>query len=281
MACNHCHVESSPLRTEAMSDKLLDRIVELCTKAAKQGTLRTLDITGGAPELHPGFRRLVREVSALGVEVIDRCNLTVLLEPGQEDLADFLAEHRVRVVASLPCYSASNVDAQRGFGVFERSIEALRRLNAVGYGERGLALDLVYNPGGAFLPPSQANLEKAYRAELGQLYGITFTSLLALTNAPVKRYADRLIRRGEMQTYMELLASNFNAATLPSVMCTYLLSVRHDGQLYDCDFNAQLDIPLKSRATLFDVESLDEAALLKSVAVGDHCYACTAGAGSS
>jgi len=282
-ACNHCHVESSPLRTEAMSDELLDHVIELCREGAKEGTLRTLDITGGAPELHPGFRRVVQETSQLGIEVIDRCNLTVLMEPGQEDLADFLAEHKVRVVASLPCYSAENVDAQRGFGVFERSIAALQRLNDVGYGvDKSLALDLVYNPGGPFLPPPQEKLEVAYRTELGDLYGIVFTSLLALTNVPIKRYADRLIRRGELQAYMELLASSYNSATLSSVMCTYLLSVRHDGALFDCDFNAQIEMPMAGRLSLLDVSSLaDERLLSRPVVTGNHCFACTAGAGSS
>jgi radical SAM/Cys-rich protein len=282
-ACSHCHVESSPLRVhENMDLATVDRV--LAVLAASPG-VRTLDITGGAPELNPHFRHLVTRARQLGVEVIDRCNLTALYEPGQEDLAAFLAAQRVRVVASLPCYSAATVDAQRGDGVFSRSIDALRELNAVGYGQEGsgLLLDLMYNPAGASLPPAAAPLEAAYKRELGAQFGIVFNSLLTLTNLPIKRFADRLHQRGETGTYMALLYGAFNAAVAPRVMCTSLLSVRWDGALFDCDFNQQLDIDMLGAArgkTIFDIASLADVEGC-AVATDLHCLGCTAGAGSS
>lgn len=223
-----------------MSAATVDRVLRLL---AVSPSVRTLDLTGGAPELNPHFRRLVAAARALGVEVIDRCNLTVLYEDGQEDLEQFLADNGVRVVASLPCYTPETTDAQRGVGVFERSIGALRRLNAVGYGAEGssgLPLDLVYNPSGAFLPPAAEKLEAAYKAELGDLYGVRFSSLLTLANMPIKRFADRLHQKKETEKYMDLLVASFNAATVPRVMCTSLVSVRWDGALFSCDFNQQV-----------------------------------------
>ena len=288
-ACSHCHVESSPLRDrEVMSERTADRLVELIDAA--DGSVATLDITGGAPELMEQFRPLVLAARARGVEVIDRCNLTVLYEPGQEDLPSFLAENRVKIVASLPCYSESNTDAQRGRGVFQRSIQALRDLNAVGYGVpgTGLELDLMYNPGGAFLPPAQEKLEVAYRSELGDAYGVSFTRLITLTNMPIKRFADQLHREGKTEEYMKLLVENFNPAAANGVMCRDLVSVSWDGRLFDCDFNQQLDMPMPREKgdkgsgplTVFDVDAL---AMLtgRRLAVDNHCFGCTAGAGSS
>lgn len=280
-ACAHCHVESSPLRTEAMSADTADRCLALA--AAARPTLTTLDLTGGAPELHSTFRGLVEGARALGLEVIDRCNLTVLSEPGQEGLAQFLAANRVRVVASLPCYTPGTVDAQRGRGVYERSVDGLKRLNAAGYGcpGTGLALDLVYNPGGAFLAPPQAELEPAFRRELADAHGISFTSLLALNNMPIKRFADYLIRNQELDAYMSTLVAAFNPRTVPGLMCRATVSVGWDGALYDCDFNQQLAMPAGGggRLTVHDVGSLDDL-VGRSIALGSHCYGCTAGSGS-
>jgi len=287
-ACNHCHVESSPKRTEMMDRRTADRCLELL-RGPGASTITCLDITGGAPELNTQFRHLVEGARAAGVrEIIDRCNLTVLLEPGQEDLAAFLARHRVRVVASLPCYSDANVDAQRGAGVFERSIQGLQILNKHGYGQPGTALqlDLVYNPGGAFLAPSQAKLEPAYKSELAN-YGVTFSSLIALNNMPVKRFADWLVRRGKMDEYMQLLVNSFNPASGDGLMCRSTVSVDWSGRLYDCDFNQQLELSMAGSGTgtagaltVFDIKGLDELAG-KKIACDNHCYGCTAGSGSS
>ncbi|MFW5926048.1 MAG: arsenosugar biosynthesis radical SAM (seleno)protein ArsS [Myxococcota bacterium] len=282
-ACNHCHVEAGPKRTEVMPDDVMDRVLHLIEA---NPSLETVDITGGAPELHPRFTELVARAHALGREVIDRCNLTILLEPGMEDLARFLAAHRVRVVASLPCYQESNVERQRGRGVFDRSIRALRRLNDLGYARpgSGLRLDLVYNPGGASLPPEQAALEAKYKEELSGRYGVAFDQLLTLTNMPIRRFAHALEREGELESYMDLLVRSFNPATLESVMCRSLVSVGWDGALYDCDFNQMLELPLATgglrAATVWDVSSF-EALSGQRVATGSHCFGCTAGAGSS
>jgi radical SAM/Cys-rich protein len=284
-ACSHCHVESSPLRVrENMDGETVDAVLRVLR--ASPG-VRTLDITGGAPELNPHFRRLVRGARALGLEVIDRCNLTVMFEDGQADLAAFLAEQSVRVVASLPCYSAATVDAQRGDGVFERSIAALRELNAVGYAaapDNGLHLDLMYNPAGASLPPDAATLEAAYKRELAAQFGVSFSSLLTLTNMPIKRFADRLHQRGETEAYMQLLLAAFNPAAAARVMCTGLVSVRWDGALFDCDFNQQLDIGMRgasaAKRSIFGIASLEELEGC-DVATDLHCLGCTAGAGSS
>ena len=280
LACHHCHVEAGPLRTEAMSEAVAERALELL---ARSPGVRTLDLTGGAPELHAVFRPLVRGARRLGRDVIDRCNLTVLELPGQEDTAEFLAAERVRIVASLPCYGPENVDAQRGRGVFARSLAALRRLNALGYGDpaAGLELDLVYNPQGATLPPPQAELEVRYREELGARFGIRFGRLLALTNMPIRRFAHALAREGREAEYLSLLVAHFEPRTVPGLMCRTTVSIGHDGALHDCDFNLMLELPLAGRArSVFDVEALDALEGLP-IATGTHCFGCTAGAGSS
>lgn len=281
MACQHCHVDAGPKRTEIMPRAVAERVIELL--AANPG-VDTLDLTGGAPELNPSFRWLVGEARRLGRAVIDRCNLTVLLEPGQEDLAEFLAAHRVRIVASLPCYGEDNVDRQRGGGAFARSIEALRRLNRLGYGcgDAGLQLDLVYNPVGAFLPPEQSALEADYKQELGRQFGIRFDRLLTITNMPISRFAAWLERNGLTDSYAELLAEHFNPATLPGLMCRSLLSIGWDGSVYDCDFNQMVDLPAAAapRCTVWDLADLD-ALQGGALATGSHCFGCTAGAGSS
>ncbi|EIE21430.1 Fe-S oxidoreductase [Coccomyxa subellipsoidea C-169] len=285
-ACSHCHVESSPLRKETMDRETAQACMRLL--AASSGSVRTLDLTGGAPELNPQFRFLVTEARALGVEIIDRCNLTVLQEPGQEDLVEFLAANQVRVVASMPCYSEGNVDEQRGRGVFERSIAGLRALNAAGYGIPGssLTLDLVYNPNGAFLAPPQQQLQEAYKAELAEAYGISFNGLLCLNNMPIKRYVDYLQRKGQLADYMQLLLGSFNAAAAEAVMCRGTVSVGWDGRVYDCDFNQQLELGLRlpgrkqDFVTVFDIQSLDELTGVP-IACDNHCFGCTAGSGSS
>ena len=276
LACHHCHVEAGPKRTEALDERLAAAVLELL---ARSPSLDTLDLTGGAPELNPHFRTLVRGARALGRRVIDRCNLTVLFEPGQQGTAAFLASEEVEVVASLPCYTAANVDAQRGKRVYERSLEGLRWLNALGYGA-GLRLDLVYNPLGASLPPPEKQLEADYRRELGAL-GIRFHRLLTLTNMPIKRFARDLARRGESEAYLSLLVNHFNPATLDALMCRSTLSVAFDGTLYDCDFNQALALPLGGRRIrLYELESV-EALAGRPIATGPHCFGCTAGAGSS
>jgi len=278
-ACHHCHVEAGPKRTERMSRQTADRVVELLHKTPE---LETVDVTGGAPELNPNFRMLVGESRRLQKRVIDRCNLTVLLEPGQEDLLDFLREHQVDIVASLPCYTAENVDAQRGRGVFDQSIRALRLLNAAGYGMPGSGahLDLVFNPGGASLPPPQEALEREYKDRLREDFGIEFGRLLTLTNMPIRRFSDYLVRIGQRERYQALLAKNFNVNTVSRVMCRSLVSVSWDGRLYDCDFNQMLEMPSPRRVSIWDVESFDELAR-DEIQLGDHCFGCTAGTGSS
>jgi radical SAM/Cys-rich protein len=280
LACHHCHVEAGPKRREAMDARTAERVLWLLES---NPGLACLDLTGGAPELHEAFRPLVAGAAALGREVIDRCNLTVLFEPGQEDLAGFLAEHGVRVVASLPCYTRENVDAQRGRGVFARSIEGLRLLNRLGYGLPGsrLALDLVYNPLGPALPPPQAELERRYRAELRELFGIEFQRLFTLTNMPIRRFAHALARDGKDAEYLSLLVNHMNPATVPGLMCRDTLSVCWTGELHDCDFNQMLELPLGAgRRSVWDVQDVD-ALEGGAVATAAHCFGCTAGAGSS
>ncbi|MGD9765740.1 MAG: arsenosugar biosynthesis radical SAM (seleno)protein ArsS [Candidatus Binatia bacterium] len=281
-ACHHCHVDAGPKRTEIMSRAVADRVVALMEASPHAATV---DITGGAPELNPNFRFLVREARRCGREVIDRCNLTVLFEPGMDDLAEFLAAERVHIIASLPCYGPVNVDKQRGSGVFERSIAALQRLNALGYGRPGspLQLDLVYNPVGAFLPPPQAQLEATYKVELGRAFGIEFNALFTITNMPIKRFAQFLARADALEAYMRVLVNHFNPRTVPALMCRSLVSVGWDGQLYDCDFNQMLEIGVGGRTgkrTAWDIESLDDLTG-EPVATASHCFGCTAGAGSS
>ena len=280
-ACHHCHVGAGPKRTEVMTAAMADRLIRLM-QASPQ--LETLDLTGGAPELNPSFRTLVRAATELNLRVIDRCNLSVLFEPGQEDLAGFLADHRVEVVASLPCYLEDNVDQQRGKGVFDLSIAALRQLNEAGYGRAGseLILDLVYNPVGAHLPPEQAGLQETYRRELRERFGIEFSRLITITNMPIQRFRDGLKRDGILQDYEGLLRSNFNADTVGGLMCRSLISVGWDGQLYDCDFNQMLDLPVRLPEPihindLSDLEQLDS----RLIKTASHCYGCTAGSGSS
>ena len=279
-ASAHCHVESSPKRTEMMSREVADRCLMLLESSEDT---HTLDITGGAPELCNEFRHLAKHASEMGKTVIDRCNLTVLTEPKQEDLGEFLATHKIEIAASLPCYSRKNVNLQRGRGVFQRSIEGLKQLNELGYGRAGtgLILNLVYNPLGAFLPPDQTDLEAKYKHELMEDFGISFNSLFTITNMPIKRFSDFLLRRGELTDYMDLLVRNFNPDTMNNVMCGNLVSVNHDGRVYDCDFNQQLDIPLVGGARqVFDISHLDELTK-KEVNTSNHCFGCTAGMGSS
>ena len=283
-ACHHCHVEAGPKRTESMDGTVVTRVLELL---AASPTVATLDVTGGAPELNPHFRRLVAEARRLGRAVIDRCNLTILFESGQEDLAAFLAAHDVAVVASLPCYTADNVERQRGQGVFAKSIRALQDLNALGYGRpgTGLRLDLVYNPVGAFLPPPQAELEARYRDELARGFDITFDRLLTITNMPIKRFAEMLAREGQDDAYASLLVNHFNPATVEGLMCRTLVSIGWDGRLYDCDFNQMLELPLAggrpgTPRTIWEIDELDTASTLP-IATAGHCFGCTAGAGSS
>ena len=286
-ACGHCHVESSPLRT---TEQMTAETAAQCVKLLEQTpSIKTLDITGGAPELNEHFRYLVRMARSLrpDLEIIDRCNLTVLQEPEQEDLIDFLKDQNVRIVASLPCYSEENVDQQRGNGVFERSIAALLALNEAGYAQpgTGLTLDLVYNPGGAFLPPDQANLQVSYKQQLDENFGILFDSLFTMTNMPIKRFADFLHQRKQLKEYMELLVQNFNTDTTESVMCLDTISIGWDGRIYDCDFNQQVGYALGSNEihqgglTIFDIDTLD----LTDIAIrnDNHCFGCTAGMGSS
>jgi radical SAM/Cys-rich protein len=281
MACHHCHVDAGPKRTEIMPPHVAERAIELL--AANPG-VDTLDLTGGAPELNPSFRWMVGEARRLGRQVIDRCNLTVLYEHDQEDLAAFLAAHDVHVIASLPCYQEANVDQQRGGGAFAKSIRALRELNALGYGGGAAArrLDLVYNPVGAFLPPPQGSLEARYKDELQQRFGIRFDRLLTIANMPIKRFAAWLEKTGQREAYMSLLVNHFNPATVSGLMCRSLVSVGWDGQVYDCDFNQMLALPIGAPhvRTLWDLISLD-ALIDARVATGAHCFGCTAGAGSS
>lgn len=280
LACQHCHVEAGPRRTEIMQAATVERILELLANAP---TVHTVDLTGGAPELNPHFRTLVRASRALGKAVIDRCNLTVLFRPGQEDTAEFLAAQGVKVVASLPCYSKANVERQRGQHVFDPSLRALHQLNALGYGRAGsgLELDLVYNPLGATLPPAQAALEATYRHELSEHFGIVFNHLFTITNMPIKRFLHLLEREGRYERYMQTLLDAFNPRAALGVMCRNLLSVSWDGELFDCDFNQALGLPLGGRRrTLWEIDNLADVRH-EPIAFASHCLGCTAGAGSS
>ncbi len=278
-ACLHCHVAAGPNRTEAMDGGTVDLVIEVLERRR----IETLDVTGGAPELHPAFRRLVAAARGRGIRVVDRCNLTILQEPGQEDLADFLAGHGVEVVASLPCYLPDNVDRQRGKGVFERSLEGLRRLNRVGYGApgSGLVLNLVYNPQGPSLPPNQEALEADYRRVLAERHGIVFNGLFALANMPIQRFGSTLVSKGEFEPYMALLAAAHRPENLPGVMCRTLVSVDWQGFLYDCDFNQMLRLPLGGRGRPHLRDLLVEDPAGRPIRVAGHCFGCTAGQGSS
>jgi len=279
--CVHCHVNAGPTRTEMMDRETLSEVIAYI----KASGVRTVDITGGAPELNPHFRALVLAARNLGAHVIDRCNLTVLEQPGQDDTADFLAANSVEIIASLPCYLEENVDAQRGKGVFERSIRALRTLNALGYGrpDSGLALNLVYNPQGPSLPPPQEKLEADYHRHLEERYGLLFNHLYVLTNMPIQRFGSTLISQGRFEEYLALLKSAYQRQNLDSVMCRSLLSVDCRGYVYDCDFNQMLGLPLawhgKPRAHLRELIGADLTG--NPILVKDHCYGCTAGQGSS
>lgn len=280
-ACLHCHVNASPKRTEQMDRATVDTVLELLVASGA----RSLDITGGAPELNPHFRHLVGSATARGVHVMDRCNLTILLEPGFEDLAAFLAAQGVHVVASLPCYLEENVDGQRGDGVFARSIAALQRLNALGYAaaDSRLELDLVYNPTGPYLPPPQAALEADYRRELGARHGVRFNRLYTLANMPIQRFGSTLISRGAFDDYLRLLRDAHRDENLAGVMCRTLVSVGWDGSVYDCDFNQMLGLPLRldgrPRVHVRDLLGVDLDG--NPIMVAGHCYGCTAGQGSS
>jgi radical SAM/Cys-rich protein len=279
MTCRHCHVAAGPGHDETARRPVLERVLELALVAP---SVRTLDLTGGAPELNGGFEWLVRQARRGGLEVIDRCNLTILTEPGMEGIAGFLAEQGVKVVASMPCYLPENVDRQRGSGAYVRSVAGLRLLNAAGYGRpgSGLELDLVYNPGGAFLPPPQGKLEADYKAQLRRR-GIEFSRLLTIINMPINRFAAELEREGRSDEYLGLLADAFNPTTLGDVMCRTLVSVNWSGTLHDCDFNQVLGLSLGGEAlTIWDLEAL-ETLQNRPIATGRHCFGCTAGAGSS
>ena len=279
-SCVHCHVNAGPNRTEMMDADTLALIPQVL---AARG-LQTLDLTGGAPELHEGFRSLVRAARAQGVRVIDRCNLTILFEPGQEDLAEFLAEQQVNIVASMPCYSAANVDKQRGEGVFDLSIAALQKLNQLGYGQpgSGLLLNLVYNPQGASLPPDQQALQADYKRELLAHFGIVFNELYALTNMPIQRFGSTLVSKGTFDTYIDLLKGSFQQQNLAGVMCRSTVSVDYQGWLSDCDFNQQLGLSLGTTGVQRHLRDLLKTSLDEQpIRVAGHCYGCTAGQGSS
>ena len=281
-SCLHCHVNAGPNRTEEMSHDTVDAVIAFLTASPD---VRTLDLTGGAPELNRQFRDLVVAARSRGVRVIDRCNLTILEEPGQEGLAEFLAAHGVEVVASMPCYLEDNVDRQRGKGTFDASIRGLQRLNALGYAKpgTGLTLNLVYNPQGASLPPAQQALERDYKQHLAQNFGVAFDQLFTLANMPIQRFGSMLVSKGQFNSYMDLLRSAHRDDNLEQVMCRSLVSVDWQGYLYDCDFNQQLGLPIhaagKRRLHLSEVT----AARLEDqpIRVADHCFGCTAGQGSS
>jgi len=279
-SCFHCHVNAGPNRTEEMSAEVADTVLAFLARRR----VAKLDITGGAPELNAHFRRLVVEARKLGTHVMDRCNLTILEQPGQEDLAQFLADNRVEIVASMPCYLQDNVERQRGKGVFDGSIRGLKRLNALGYGRgAALPLNLVYNPQGPALPPAQAELEADYRRVLGERYGIVFNKLFVLANMPIQRFGSTLVSKGEFDGYLQLLQDAHLDANLDGVMCRNLMSVDWQGFVYDCDFNQMLGLPLKrgqrARPRLADL--IDDDIAGNPVRVAGHCYGCTAGQGSS
>ena len=273
-SCVHCHVNAGPQRTEMMSPEVIEEVVAFLPQ------VETLDITGGAPELHPQFRSLVSRARRLGKHVIDRCNLTILQEPEQGDLGRFLAGERVEIIASLPCYTLELVDRQRGSGVYERSIAALRELNALGYGAE-LPLNLVYNPQGPVLPPAQDQLEADYKRELAERHGVVFNRLFTLANMPIQRFGSSLVSKGQFAQYMTLLRGAHREENVEAVMCRSLISVDWQGSVYDCDFNQMLGVPLAGREATRLAELLGRDLAGSSIAVRDHCYGCTAGQGSS
>ncbi len=280
LSCTHCHVAAGPNRTELMDEATINLILDFI----RAHGIRTLDLTGGAPEMNPHFRTLVQQARALDVTVIDRCNLTILLEPDQQDLVQFLADNQVEIVASLPCYLEENVDKQRGKGVYDKSIEALKLLNVAGYGQGGeLSLSLVYNPGGPHLPPAQVTLEAAYKKELDERFGIQFDNLFTITNMPISRFGSVLLSKGQFYDYMGLLKASYSESNLAQVMCRTLISIDWQGFVYDCDFNQMLDLPLiasdKPKVHLSELIARDISG--SPIKVADHCYGCTAGQGSS
>ncbi len=280
LSCTHCHVNAGPRRKELMSREVVDLVLDYI----RRKNIRILDLTGGAPEMNPHFRYLVEQARAMKVEVIDRCNLMILLEPGYEDLGTFLADNGVTITASLPCYSEANVEKQRGKGIFEGSIEALQKLNQLGYGrQESLQLNLVYNPVDLNLPPAQAGLEADYKRELDDKYGIVFNQLFTITNMPISRFGGMLLSKGLYNKYMDILKDNYAESNLATVMCRTLISVDYQGYVYDCDFNQMLKMPLlasdKPKPHLRDL--LDDNLDGRLIAVGEHCYGCTAGQGSS
>lgn len=277
-SCLHCHVNAGPKRTEMMGLDTVDQVLALL----RRSPVSALDLTGGAPEMNPHFRYLVESARDLGLRVIDRCNLTILEEAGYADLAEFLAGQQVEITASLPCYLEDNVDRQRGHGVFEASLRALKKLNALGYGQAGsgLILNLVYNPQGPTLPPPQAELEAAYQRELQARYGIVFNHLYALANMPIQRFGSTLVSKGQFESYLRLLKDAHLDENLESVMCRSLISIDWQGYVHDCDFNQMLGVPLGGRRR--HLTEIDAAALPgQAIATADHCYGCTAGGGSS
>ena len=280
-SCLHCHVNAGPTRTELMARETIFEVIAYL----KDAGIKTLDVTGGAPELNPLFRMLVEAARNIGVRVIDRCNLTILFEPGQQDLAQFLADQQVEVVASLPCYMEDNVDRQRGKGVFGTSIRALQLLNRLGYGQPGsaLKLNLVYNPQGPVLPPEQKQLQQDYKQHLRDSYDIVFNELYVITNMPIQRFGSTLVSKGQFEHYMNLLKNAYQPANLDTVMCRTLLSVDWQGYVYDCDFNQMLELPIawKNRPRTHLRELIGANLEGNPIVVRDHCYGCTAGQGSS
>lgn len=278
LACHHCHVDAGPKRTEIMRWEVMEKILSW----AESANIQRVDLTGGAPELNPNFRKFCQRLIDLGIQITSRCNITVLFEPGQDDLAQWYADNKIRLVCSLPCYTEDNVDAQRGKGVFDRSIAGLQALNQLGYGhEEYLPLDLVYNPGGAFLPPAQAGLEADYRKMLGDNFGIVFSNLLAITNIPINRFAHALKRDGQLESYQSLLVDNFNRDTVDQLMCKHLINLDWEGRVYDCDFNQMLEIPMSGQQVRYLWDLDIDGVAGQEIATDRHCFGCTAGSGSS
>ncbi len=278
LSCTHCHVNAGPKRTELMSRENM----QIALQFAEKYKLKNLDLTGGSPEMNPDFRWLVKQARKQGLHVMDRCNPTILVEPGYEDIAEFLAEQQVEVIASLPCYLEDNVDAQRGKGVFTASIKALQILNELGYGQHdsGLVLNLVFNPQGISLPAPQLQLEESYRQFLKQHFNIQFNQLFTITNMPIKRFGAVLLAKGQFDDYMTLLKQAYQTENLEQVMCKTLLSVDWQGNVYDCDFNQMLELPITGKATHLS-QLLEHMPEELPIAVAEHCYGCTAGQGSS
>lgn len=278
--CTHCHVNASPKRTEIMSKDVIDNIISFM----KNNPIRVLDLTGGAPEMNPHFKYFIEQASPYVEKIIDRCNLTILSEPGYEDYIDFFKCYNIEIVASLPCYTEDTVDKQRGNGVFETSVRMIQSLNSVGYGQddSGLILNFVYNPGGAFLPPEQNALEAEYKKKLFDEHGITFNQLFTITNMPIKRFGSMLLSKNIFSDYMQTLKSSFNPESMSSLMCLNMLSIRWDGYVYDCDFNQILDIKVTDKQDVaININNISLENISQKVKTAEHCYGCTAGQGSS